>query len=1142
MKLKLQKTIYMLSKYFLYGFLMQLLVFNFVLATTVNGQYKLIDEVEVRVNKKSTNLNELFRIIEDQSPFTFLYDHNAVDGENRVELKSKTGTVENFLREVSLQTNLKFRQVNNGIDVKPGREQASEALLFLPISGTVVDENGEAIPGATILEKGTSNGTATDIDGTFKLEVGEGAVLIVSFVGYEPQQVEVGNRSEIHVILEFDTQSLEEVVVIGYGTARRKDISGAVGTIDLEDSPVSLSPNTNALQSLQGSMPGINVGTQASPGTNPSILIRGQNSINGSNTPLIVVDGIIYLGDLTDLNPDDIASIDVMKDASSAAVYGSRAANGVIAISTKKGKTQKPVIKYNGWIGANQWPSPPEMMNLDQWTQKFVAQRPSFNSPDDIVFDDITRRRLFAQGVETDFMDLVSRNGFIQNHQIGVSGRSESINYYFSGGYNHNNGAIVGDQYERISVRSKLDANITDWLEVGLDGTFNRNDYSGIGANLNLAYLMSPFGYPYRWDEMPENPGGSTSTKLERYPTGSSIPSPLWGTDDTIQDEDVRNFYRLATYAFVQIPTIEGLSYRFNLSLNSDNDIQNRFYHEDYYVGEQLEQPFIDRYSAAQLSLRLSQANGYNNITNRYSYVMDNIINYKKNIDKHYVDLTLVATRDRTRTKVTKLNGSDYSENGNTLLGYNGIHKASVQRTDLDITERSNIGYLGRLNYAFDNKYHVTATFRRDGSSVFGRGNKWGNFPSLGFAWTVTEENFAKSLEVMDYLKLKASYGKNGNQGVSPYGTLASVRSGSDGGIRYEFGDDPSRILYGVQQSNLGSPDLGWETTTSFNGGFQSSWMENRVFLDLDFYFSKTTNQIFQRQIPIMTGFSSIISSLGQVDNKGIEVNLRTINIKNENFRWSSNLLYWKNRNEIASLYGDDLDGDGVEDDDISNNLFVGKSLGAIYGYKYIGVVQAADTDYIDNTGAVPGDPKFQDLSGPEGVPDGIITADYDRQILGYRKENFRLSLANTLEYRNFSFYVMFTGVFGGGKDNFYQKENPLHNSFGDRFDTNEVNHGWWTAENQSTYYLRPDYVGNRYLGLQSQTFVRIQDVSLSYSVPRDILDKYKINSLEFYSSVKNLHVFTDWFGGGDPEGGRQVNAGAYPIPRTYSLGMKVSF
>ncbi|MEX0883488.1 MAG: SusC/RagA family TonB-linked outer membrane protein, partial [Cyclobacteriaceae bacterium] len=310
----------------------------------------------------------------------------------------------------------------------------------------------------------------------------------------------------------------------------------------------------------------------------------------------------------------------------------------------------------------------------------------------------------------------------------------------------------------------------------------------------------------------------------------------------------------------------------------------------------------------------------------------------------------------------------------------------------------------------------------------------------------------------------------------------------------------------------------------------------------LDFYFSNTTDQIFVRQIPIMTGFSSIISSLGRVDNQGIEISLRTTNISKKDFTWSSGFMFWQNRNKLAELYGDDIDGDGREDDDLSNGLFIGKPLNAIYGYQYDGVVQEEDTQYIANTGAVPGDARIKDLGGPEGVPDGIITADYDRKILGYRQENFRLSLTNTLKYKNFSFYVMLSGIFGGGSDNFYQRENPRHNSFNNRFDTNEIDHDWWTPENKSEFYLRPDFNGNRYLGLMSRGFLRIQDINLSYDLPPGILSGISVSSLQLYGSIYNLYTFTDWYGGGDPETGIRPGDNINPVPTIYTMGLKIGF
>ncbi len=1001
------------------------------------------------------------------------------------------------------------------------------------ISGTIVDINGQPLPGTNIKEKGTTNGTQTDFDGKFSLTVSsENAILIVSYIGFKTQEYPLNGSTTINVTLEEDTAALDEVVVVGYGTARRKDVAGSVSTLKLEDSPIANNPTTNLLQSLQGVSPGLNVTPQNSPGASPGILVRGQNSINGSNDPLIVLDGVIFLGSIRDLNPNDIASFDILKDALAASAYGSRSANGVIVITTKKGKIGKPIINISSIIGANSWRDKYDMMSLDTFERKFAAQLGV--AVEDLAFDHPMANAYLEQRIDTNWMDLISRSGFIQNQQLSVSGRTDNMDYYFSGGYSKEEGVIVGDDYERISLRARLNTDITDWLEVGIDGTYNNNDYSGIGASVGNAYLMQPIGYPYRYDDQPNNAATNSSRLLERWPVGSSVQNPLWGTDGTIEDVDKSDFFRFSGHALVKLPVVKGLSYRFNYSIDGKYEVRDRFYFEDYYISEAGTDNYIERYSDQALEDHLSQANGYNSRTNSYTYVMDNILNYNRTFDKHYLDLTLVATRDYSYSKNVFLSGSDFSDNGNSSLGVNGISKATTVLSSQDIIERSNVGYLARLAYTYNDRYHLNASIRRDGASVFGANQRFGNFPSGGVAWTASNEDFLNGNETLSYLKLKASYGQNGNQGLNPYQTLALVANGSQGNIEYEFGDAPSTILYGVSLTSLASPNLGWETTTTFNTGFQSKWLNDLISLDFDLYFSKTTDQIFVRNIPTMTGFSSILTSLGQVNNNGLEINIGTTNIKTEDFSWNSNLIYTRNRNKIEKLYGDDLDGDGKEDDDIANSLFIGEPIGTIFGYEYDGVVQADDTDYIANVGAVPGDAKFKDLDG-----DGFITAENDRKILGYRRENFRMSLSNTLNYKDFTFYVLLNGVFGG--NNYYMSENPLENSFGNRFDTNEINHDWWTPENQSEKYLRPDYLGNRYLGLQSRGFVRVQDISLSYNFPQDLLNKINIRSAKIFASAHNLYTFTDWFGGGDPELGIRPGSGAYPVPTTVSVGVNLS-
>ena len=1127
---------------------MMKMVWIFVLASALQvaaGNTKSYSQAtRLNLKMKNASLESVIWSIKKQSEFNFFYNSEDVKEVKNIDVDLKDATAEEILLTVLDGTGLTFDIVHKAIIIREDLRLRPKSMERLDVqqpdgkmlTGTVTDTDGQPLPGVTVILKGTTTGTVTNADGNYSISnIPEDATLVFSFVGMRTQEVVVGVQTSIDVVMEVDAIGIEEVVAIGYGTARRNDISGSVNTVRVEDSPIANAPNINALSALKGVSTGLNVGTINTAGGIPDILIRGQNSISGSNDPLIVLDGSIYLGSFGDINPNDIATFDILKDASSTAVFGSRAANGVIIITTKKGKTEKPTIRLKSSTYINVWQQRgAELESPERYLQRMM-DRYDVDDPLDIqVWEDYERKNFLA-GKTTDWLDLVSRVGISQNHSLAVSGKGKRMNYYLSTGYVDEKGVIVGDDFQQVTMKVKLDTDITDWLQIGIDGSYSFRDASGLGANLGVAWYMPPYTTLY-FDE--EN------KILEKYPRDRSLTNPLWNTDKSrVEDLNYQNSYRVNGFIKIDIPYIEGLSYRLNYARGSQLTRTETFYNEGYYVDERFATSFEDdtRYTDEALFNKLSSAQGFMGRTNNYNYVFDNIINYNRQFESHYLDITLVATRDYLQNKYIQINGSNFAANGNTILGANGLHKAEVQNYNISVVERSNIGYLGRISYSFNDRYHLTATYRRDGASVFGVDKKWGDFPSVGLAWTASEENFLQSISFVDYLKFKLSYGKNGNQGISPYGTLSQVNSGRDGGIMYEFGDDPSKVLYGMTISSLGNSELGWETTTSFNTGLESALMDNRMFLNVDVYFSETTDQLFVRNIPIMTGFSSINSSMGQVNNHGIEISLSTVNINNQNLTWKSSLTFWQNRNILDQLYGDDMDGDGVEDDDIGNSLFIGKSLGAIYGYVFNGIVQEDDTEYISNTGAKPGDVKFMDLSGPDGEPDGLISASYDRKILGYTKENFRLNLSNTLNIKDFEFYVLIVGIFGGSKDNFYMLDNQNAFRMGSYGDRTELNIPYWTPENRNDSYPSSTYFDERYMGIQSRTFVKIQDVILSYSFNQPWVKKLNINSLKVYSAIKNLYTFTGWVGG-DPEGEVRAMQGTYPVPAIYSLGLDIGF
>lgn len=1082
---------------------------------------------QITVHIKDQTIKQALKKIEKNSSYIFFYNSKFAELEKKVSLDVTNQTIDVVLKQLLIGTQISYeKRENNQIVLLPsvtvnistiGNKASRHA------TGIVIDGNKEPIIGANVVEKGTSKGGVTDVNGKFSILISENTILQVSYIGYISQEIEVKNQAEFTIVLEEDMQALNEVIVIGYGTTSKRDFTGSVSSVKLENSSISLLPNTNALESLRGHVTGVNIGASNSAGGEPSMLIRGQNSINGSNDPLIVLDGVVYLGSLNDINPNDIASFDVLKDAVSAAAYGSRAANGIIAVTTKKGRSDKPIITFNASAGIQNWANRPAMMDTENWIKKVndVGGYPEGSTS----WMKAGESENYTNGKETVWLDEVTRLGSTQNYQVAVSGSTEKLNYYISTSYNNAHGVILGDDFDRISVLGKLDVNITDWLKTGVDAAYSHRDHSGIKPDLAMAQRLTPVGVIHRND----------AGNLERWPREMGSQNALWGVNDGTRDHvKLHKNYRLSTYALVSVPWVKGLTYRLNFQPNIDLIEEGDFYYESYYINEGNGE---DRYSPAALQSLLSKANGNLQNSENYSYVFDNIINYKKTFGKHSIDGTLVATRDVSNYEIKKIEGSDFSENGNTTLGFSGLHKAKIQKINLDgAVKRANLGYLGRVSYSFDGKYFFTGSVRRDGASVFGAENKWGTFSAAGMAWEITREKFMEKITSLDRLKLKASWGQNGNQGIKPYTTLSQVANGSTSDIRYQFSDTDNKIYYGLIQKTLGNHSLGWESTDAWNFGFESAWLKNRLFVDLDMYVSKTYDQIFERTIPIMTGFKKIFTSMGQVNNSGIELMVKSVNIDQPNFNWMTSVTFWKNNNKLVKLYGDDLNGDGKEDDDIANSLFIGKSLGAIYGYRQTGIVQEDDTEYIAQTGSAAGSPKYADLDGVPG-----ISAD-DREILGYQKENFRLNIANNLRYKGFEFYLLISGIFGG--NNYFMKSNPqafLTNATG-MFMDNLPCRSYWASDNKSNIYPSAQFAGDgRFLGLQSRGFLRIQDVSLSYTFDKSCLKGLNIHALKVYLAAKNLATFTGWEGF-DPETGTILLQNANPVSSSYSIGVNISF
>lgn len=991
------------------------------------------------------------------------------------------------------------------------------------VTGTVSDENGEALPGVSILVKGTQQGTTTDINGKYTLNLTqENPILVFSFVGFISQEVAVGNESVLDIRLVSDTKALDELVVVGYGMMKKSDLTGSVVRINLEEKQNQA--NVNVLQALTGAAPGINIENRGGATGEPAFSIRGQNSLSASNTPLIVIDDIIYNGSLTDIDVNDIETIDVLKDASAVSVYGSRSANGVIIITTKSGKTDRPLITFNTYHGFQDMTNNPmRVMNGEEFAirlvdyshQSLVYQWYATN-PDDPssrpVRPDVTNRELVATylltqeerdnylaGRSIDWVDAVLRKGAIKNYNLNLSGKNgDKLNYFVSANYSDVEGILINDQFKRLTLRSNLESNVYNWLKLSLNTAYAFTDESGVPASLTNARVASPLANNY-----------IGQPNYDIYLGGELFqPYPLVYT--YIDNSEKSNQLQLTGRIRVDVPWVEGLSYDLNYS--------NRFAYADNNS--------YHNYNTPQgVNLR---GMAVKNPSQNKDWILNNIVNYQRSFDKHNINLTLLYTREERSGSASTLTAQGFD---NEVLGYNNMGLATVARVASSAWDESSIGLMARLNYSFNSRYIFTGTFRRDGYSGFGSANKWANFPSLSIAWVLSEE---EALSGNYYAKLRLSYGKNGNQGIGRYSSLSRMAT-----RYYVYGETPAVGLY---PSTLGNANLSWETTESYNLGLDYGFLNNRITGSIDVYTSKTRDVLVQRQLPRTAGYASVWANIGGISNKGIDFMINSKNLTGE-LKWETGFVFSLNRSQITKLYGDGNDAD------IGNQWFVGEPISAIYDYKMSGGVWTEEEFFsgrIPYPGWFPGQFRYEDLNG-----DNQITPEADRTVIGYREPSHRFSITNQLSYKGFSLNFMLNAIQGGKKyylgDN-AENINPRY-YMPQRMNNSLINPYWRPdapTENTTGIYNNPPQQSGIY---QSRSFVRLQDVTLSYNLPSSAMSTLKLNHLSIYISAKNPYVWTKWQGW-DPEvyaynvSSLAVNNGVTdtPLMRSYVAGLRFSF
>ena len=972
------------------------------------------------------------------------------------------------------------------------------------VKGQVTDKNGEGVIGATVKVKDAATGTVTDFDGNFTLNVNGAGTLVVSYIGYLTKEVPFTVGQTLNISIEEDATALDEVVVVGYGVQKKSDVTGSVTSINKER--LSKLPVTNVLQAVQGAAAGVTI-TQGSsiPGDAPSALVRGRNSINAGTGPYIVVDGIPISksgGSLNDINPNDIESMEILKDASATAIYGTNGANGVILITTKHGKDGKPNISYNGYLGIEDFAKKLDFCNGAEITQRYkdyVAQNAGETMYNDYV-KNANEAANQAAGIETDWLyDMISQTGIIQDHNVTINGGAERVKYFISGDYMKQKGVLKGFNYQRYSLRMNIDADVTDYLKIGTNSYIVSHNRDGGRVNFLMAEAMSPYGQVYDED-------GSYT----QYPMYSETLffNPMQYID---QDHERRQWnINLNGYADINFGNIwkplEGLHYKFNFGYSF---VPKR---ENYYNGE----------------AQFNTSGGYGYIKNEetQSYTSENILSYAKDLGKNHFDVTLLYASSRKKYHRNEATGSKFIND--ELLWHNlggGSTQTSGSYSDLYTT----VSQMGRLNYSYDSRYLFTFTVRRDGSSVFGDDNKYGVFPSVALGWNITNEKFMEKVDWLNNLKLRLSYGKAGNEAIGVYETLAKM---SNSAIAMDGAT--ATALY--PSSRMGNSGLGWETTKTFNIGIDFGILNNRINGNIDFYKSTTTDLLLQRNLPKISGYSNVYMNMGKTANTGLEITINSKNIVTKDFTWGTSLVWSWNKNEIKDLYGD-------EKDDIGNGWFIGEPISVIYDYVMEGIWQedeiAAGKHLNQDPQAQAGDVKLKDING-----DGKIDPNDDKVIQGQTTPKWTAGLTNTFSYKGFTLSIFIQTAQGHKRSNSLLR--MAADEQGRRNSTTEV--GYWTPENKSNEYRSLSKTSNRwgYTFPRDASYTRIKDVTLSYTFPTQITNLLHLSGLTAYVSGRNLYTFTDWKGW-DPEAditqrGWSGYENNYPMTKSFVFGLNVTF
>lgn len=1109
---------------------MKLTCFMLILFVFQSMANSYAQNTRIDLNITQSTLKQVFKEIESKTEYTFFYNDEVIDLDRIVDVQAKRETVDNILNRVL--TNCTYKIDNKNILLIPKNTDSPQPVIQQDkrqVNGVVTDERGEPIIGANIIERGTTNGVITDLDGNFTLSVPENAILQISYIGYINQEIPVTNQTSFNILLREDLLNLDEVVVVGYGTVKKRDLTGSVSSVDA--SKISSVPAANASEALQGRVPGLVVtNSDWSPGTSPTVMIRGKRSITASNDPLYVIDGVPVTGGISEISPADIESMEVLKDASATAIYGARGANGVILITTKQGKAGKTVIDYNGYVGAQ------TILNqLDFWNGAEYAEytreayRNTSNSAirynsdvasreQDMVCPGFTRDPSIMESVmmgwgndgvydpsrvrTTNYMDHVTRTGMVTDHQLSIRGGVERTNFLASATYHKNDGIFKDENYERYSIRLNLNHEINRYVKFGAQTQYSRA-IQNRGGELDKGWRLSPLAQ--LWDENGE---------IITLPGSYNVYNKMMELEPGAVDRPLKTSRYLGSYFVdVKLP-VDGLKFRSNLGIDS-RTVQDY----EYWSSR-----------TANRNLGTSKAK---NATEKYTmFTLENMLFYDKTFnDKHTLGVTLLQS---VQEDIKETNNIEVSKLPADNLKYYDVAAGLItDKIESKMVKWNMASFMGRINYNYLGRYLLTVSARYDGSSRLADGHKWVLFPSAALAWRINEEEFMEKADWLDNLKLRVGFGKTGNSAVDPYQTKGSLKI-----YKYPLGDGE----IGYAPDVMANSSLTWETTDMWNVAVDFGILRGRVNGTIEVYLQNTHDLLLKRQLPVVSGFSEVLSNVGKTRNKGIEVSLNTLNINTRKFQWTTDVTLAANKEEIAELFNGKVD-------DIGSKWFIGHPVNAYYDYKKTGIWQNTPEDLAEiekfkanGTEFAPGDIKIKDVNG-----DYKIT-DEDKQIIGNPRAKLTASMVNTFNYKGFDLSVFLYANFGAMLYNdIYALEHCGRNG-GIKVD-------YWTPNNPTNAYPRPSideerpiYITTTYY--EKADYLRVKTLTLGYTLPKETSRKFLVDRMRVYFTAQNPFIFTNYTGI-DPEasmvddkGNPKTDGSGFGTPSTSSwiFGMNLTF